>query len=60
MGERTHRAAVEDAEDNLKDVALPESRANAAFFKKYALKIDALRKTVSDAKWAAAGSVDTA
>jgi chromosome segregation protein len=53
-------AAVEDAEDNLKDVALPESRANAAFFKKYALKIDALRKTVSDAKWAAAGSVDTA
>ncbi|MGH9553887.1 MAG: AAA family ATPase, partial [Terriglobales bacterium] len=43
-------AAVDEAAESLKDVSVPESKVNAAFFKKYAAKMDALRKTVADAR----------
>lgn len=38
------------AEESLADLAIPESKANAAFFEKYEAKVAQLKKTVIDAK----------
>jgi predicted ATPase len=41
---------VDEANEAMEELETPESKHNAAFFKKYAAKITALKKTVGDAK----------
>jgi predicted ATPase len=41
---------VAETEESIDELELPESKANAAFFKKYLPKLDLLKKSVVDAK----------
>jgi chromosome segregation protein len=42
--------AIAAAEESMEDLEVPDSKANAAFFEKYDGKLNALKKTVEDAK----------
>jgi DNA repair exonuclease SbcCD ATPase subunit len=42
--------AIASAEESFAELALPQSKANIAFFKKYGPKLDALKKTLAEAK----------
>lgn len=41
---------IDEAEEKLSEFALPQSKANTAFFKKYEPKLALLKKTVADAR----------
>jgi chromosome segregation protein len=42
--------ATDDADEAIKELSVPESKHNGAFFKKYDAKLQALKKTIVDAK----------
>ncbi|MHB0790101.1 TrlF family AAA-like ATPase [Bradyrhizobium sp. 5.13L] len=43
-------AAIDEAEETIKDLTVPGSKHNEPFFKKYKPKLDALKTTVADAR----------
>jgi len=42
--------SIADAEEAVGELVVPDSKSNADFFKKYGLKLEALRKTLTDGK----------
>ncbi|MEY9121319.1 TrlF family AAA-like ATPase [Bradyrhizobium yuanmingense] len=43
-------AAIQTAEDSMADLEIPDSKPNADFFRKYDLKLTALKRSVADAR----------
>lgn len=43
-------SAIQAAEESMEDLGVPASKTNAAFFMAYEIKLNALKKTVADAK----------